>query len=275
MSVHDFGTVVLRENCGALEVDLPKGDERTKQVIRSFKATWMPNAFRWSVDPTRTRTTIAAVVEAVRKSLVEGAPEAWNKALPTLRTATVTTNRFSLVVAEGGVRFRLAPGHRHEYLMRDLKDKLAFEDRQTWKVPAAHCLDKRIRQVLADILKDDREALSKMVDYMQGYALVGTLDLLADEGARVGLSPGSTVFANKSFVRKADASVPKEDVPEYPMLVREATPGGEGTAARLAFVTGEAAWTALRRRHGVPESERAPAMDARHVSGKWVRKRVA
>ncbi len=278
MAHHDFGTVLIHEASGSLDVDFLRNDAPMRDLMRQFKARFDPNTSKWRIEPERTRATAASVVDAVRSALVKVAPAAWNKALPTLREgAVVTTRRFMLVIAEGGVRVRLAPGHRHEYLLRELKDTKAFQTfqaRQEWRIPSTHCINKEIREVLADMLKDDREALSKMIDYMAGYMLVGGLDMLEGEADSLGLKERGTVFANPSFVRKADASVGKENLVEYPFTVNALTQGAEGIEARLAFLTGEAGWTALRGRYAQPEERRGPALDTKHLSGTWVRKRA-
>ena len=277
MPHHDFGTVLMFETAGRLEVDMLKGDAAAQSVTGRFRGRFNRDTKRTTVDPAAARTTTAKVVEAMRAALAEAAPPAWNKALPKLRKAAVTTGRYLLVVAEGGVRLRLRPGHRHEYLLRSLKDAKAFqtfEARNEWRIHARHCVDRTVMQMLVDMQADDREDLSLMVDYMAGYALVGTLDLVDGEAARLGLAEGATVFANPSFVRKADPRIPRERLPEYPFRVVSLAPAaGGGTAARLAFATGEAGWMALRERYSQPAETRVPTLDIGNVSGTWERRR--
>jgi len=274
LATHDYGTVRLFEANGIVEAYFPKSDLVTRAVVKSLRGFFDGSRRAWRVTPRIARKETGDIVVAIREALEKDAPEAWMKALPTLGRICATTRRFHIKLAEGGMRLELPPGHKHEWTLKN-KVEGADKDGPTWLVPARHCADSLVKGVITDVIRDDRKVLSDAVDYLDGFAFEGGLDLTPGEAGAIGLIPGNVVFADPSFIRAADPDLGQEPVHEYALAVRsyKEDPEGERTTVRLAVVTGQDGWAALRARFSSPQGVRSPSLDVRHVKGKWARKR--
>ena len=282
MAVHDFGTVRAFETNGLLELSFQRGDAATMAVAKSFRGRWDPNRKVWRIDPKSTNVTIEAIVDAIRAAILETAPEPWRKALPGLVRASTVTRRFGLMMGAGGTRLRVPNGHNLEYALKKIQG--AVKEGQEWIIPATFCADQDVKKVINDLRREDKTALGKMIDFMDGFGLAGKLNLVEGEAEAIGIAKGEAIYALPSFVRKADASIEPESLIEYPMRVVSAKPCDVGLEVLLAFVTGVDAWQSLTTRYGIPSEARSPALDSRHVwlqkaaeglpSEKWSRKRV-
>lgn len=268
MALHDFGTVRAFETDEVVEVSFPRSDQATKALLKSLKGRWDPNRRAWIVVPRFARCDLADIAPRIEAALLESAPPAWRTAVQTLSKIRAVTLRYAISVGAGGVRLELPRGHRHEYLLR--KHEGVERDGNSWLIPSVFCADDSIKKALRDAIQDDRAALSKAIDYLEGFSLSGELDLAQGEEAGLGLVPGSVCFADPSFVKKADPSLPSEPVRFYPLEVVSFARDGFEARTKLNFVCGDRGWAALRKRLG----EDAPSpLDVRHVKGEWVRKR--
>jgi hypothetical protein len=276
MASRDFGTVRIHDVDGVMEVSIPFVDKTTRAALKEFRPEFDKGRRTWKVVLAKTGATSEQVVAAVEDVMMRHAPEEWLKAVAKLAVVSTTTQRYNFVAGLGGVRLRVAPGHKHEYSLRDLKSDGV--DREgyggDWIIPAVFCLDKKILGILKDILTDDRAALASMIDYMEGFTLTGTLGLIDDERREIGVEAGGMVYAVPAFVRKADPTLKKENLIEHPFKVVSVAPAEDGLSVVLAFATGAAAWNGLRLRYGKPAAERSRPLDMRHAVGKWVRRRV-
>ncbi len=274
LATHDYGTVRLFEDGDIVEAYFPKADLVTRGVVKSMRGYFDGNRKAWRVNPRNARRATGDIVVAIREALERAAPEPWMKALPVLAKIAATTRRFDIKLGEGGMRVELPPGHKHEWTLKN-KVEGASKDGPTWLVPAQNCADKTVKGIINDVILDDRKVLADAVDYLGGFAFQGDLDLEDGEEGLIGLIPGTVVFADRSFLLKADPDLTAEPLHEYALLVRSFArdAAGERATARLAVLSGPDGWTALRTRFATSRSIRSRSLDVRHVKGKWVRKR--
>lgn len=269
--MHDLGTVRIFEVGGVLEVYFGRGDTHTRDLVKSLKGRFDGSRKSWRIDPKYARRSTEEIVEHMTEELLAQAPGPWRNALPTLRSLAPTTRRFAISFGAGGVRLEFPSGHKHEYTLK--KTSVRVEpDGRSWLVPAASCADPAIKAVIKDAIADDQTALARHLDYLENFVISGDLSLVEGERESLGLTPGGIAFADPSFVRKVDPGIPPEPLHEYPLRVLSLEPSGDVVKARLGFVVGTDAWNALRARLN-PTRPRAPALDMRHVSGKWSRRR--
>ena len=178
----------------------------------------------------------------------------------------------TLKLGEGGMRVELPQGHLHEYTLKE-EVSGAYRDGAAWLLPAAICANKTVKGVILDVVEDDRKLLADAIDYLDGFVFSGDLDLVPEEVGEIGLVPGATVFADPSFIRKADPNIGPEPLHEYPLRVLGYQYGDEGCSARLEVLAGEDGWKALGARYGRAQSTRTKPLDVTHVAGKWTRRR--
>jgi hypothetical protein len=273
---HDFGTVRLFEVGDIVEAYFPKDDTVTRGVVKGMRGFFDANRRAWRVTPKNARMETGEIITAFRTALEKAAPEKWMLALPKLLSIAVTTKRYTLKLGEGGMRVELPPGHQHEYTLKhDISG--AFKDGPVWLVPASICANKTVKGVIIDVVEDDRRALSDALDYLEGFVFSGQLDIVHDEIGDIGLIPRSVVFADPSFIRKADANIGPEPLHEYPLEVlafgrAQDQPDGP-YQGRFRVLTGDEAHFALRTRFAKPVSVRTKPLDNCHVAGKWSRRR--
>lgn len=270
--LHDLGTVRIFEIGGQLEVFFAKGDSLSMAVTKQLQGRWDPNRRAWRIDPRWARSDIRSIIAHFRTQHLEASPEKWRSRVSVLSQIVSTTKKFGIYIGEAGTRLELPRGHKHEWTLKS-NVKGAILDGQMWLLPSGICPDIEARQVINDVIKDDRTALTTCLDYMGGFTLTGELNLAEGEELQIGLEIGNTVFADPSFVRKADAGIPAEPMKLYPMRVVDVGPSPSGgSTGKFAFITGDEAYQALRQRLN-PHEAKGMVLDVRHVTGKWVRKR--
>lgn len=276
-SFHDLGTVRIYDAGEGLDVFSPRFDVKTRETLRSLKAFFDPTRKSWRVMPRYTRTTKDAVIEKISASLAADAPEAWPEKAAEFRKIRATTRRFLLSIAVGGMRIELPRGHRHEWTLNTMaKEKAIEKDGVSWLVPARECQSNRMMTIIRDIVEDDKKALEQAVGYLDGFVMKGPLVLSDDEISDFGLDlgDGAIIFAEPSFVRAADQSIPNEPIDGYPMRMSEFKRTEDACTIRLAFVCGVDAWKLVRRRQaGMPDASFKP-LGARQCGPGWSRRRA-
>jgi hypothetical protein len=270
---HDFGTVQLFVVGDNVVAYFPKGDAASRGLVRGMRGTFDGARMAWRVDPKNARMDTGQIVASFRRALVEAAPEKWLMALPRLSTLAATTRRFTMKLGEGGMRLQLPQGHAHEYTLKE-EVAGAFLDGRVWLLPAAICANKTVKGIILDVVEDDRRALSDAIDYLEGFVFSGELVLVPEEAGEIGLIPGATVFADPSFIRKADANIGLEPLHEYPLRVLEVREGESSHHAKLEVLTGEEGWRALGARYGKGLAVRSKPLDVTHLYGRWSRRRA-
>jgi len=273
---HDFGTVRVYDSGEELVVSFGKSDTTTREILRGLKSYFDGGRRAWRVVPRYSRTTKEGAVEAIRNGLTKAAPEGWTEHADRFSKLKTTTRQFGLAIGIGGVRFDLPRGYKHEWTLNDLvKEKIADKEGVCWTVSAAHCNDPRVNRILQDIVVDDQKALDKAIGYLDGFAMKGPLTLAEEEVAGFGLSvpAGTIIYAEPSFVRAADPSIPVEPIDIYPLRLLSFAASDEGWMAKLSFVVGSDAFKAIRRRNFGDDSGMPKALSARQCAGRWTRRR--
>lgn len=271
-ATHDFGTVRLYESSGIVMASFPFGDMVTRNVVKGFKARLDKPRKAWRIDPHYAKCETSEIVAAVRSALVEAAPQVWRDALPALGGLVTTTRNYEMKAAEGGIRLSLPPGHVHDWTLKNAV-KGPEKDGNSWLIPAIYCDDGPIKNVIRDVIRDDMKALATAIDYLGGFTFSGKLDLTDGEAEAIGLAVGQRVFANPSFLRKADPIIGPEPVTEYVLQVASLEAVDDKVAASLKVVHGQDAWKALRARYAKAVEARSMPLDMRHLWGKWVKRR--
>lgn len=271
MPVHDFATVRVYDMGDTLEIYFPKGDEATKGAVKAHRGHWDGSRYCWRIDSDRTNKPFPEVIEAIRQAILASAPDGWRSSVEQMAAICSVTRDFAVRFAEGGVRLDLPRGHKHHWTLKE--GGLAIKDKDSWLIPSGMFTDATLQKVIKEVVKDDQVALSKALDYLEGFQLVGELDLAEGEVEQVGIATGRIIPVDPSFVRKADTSIAAEPLTIYPMKVLAFSKGEQFHPARLAFVTGEEAYYFSRKALD-PRQEMPPSLDMRHVAGKWVRRRV-
>jgi hypothetical protein len=273
-SFHDHGTVRIYETADGFEVFSPRFDLATREVLRSLKAYFDGARRSWRVVPRYTRSKPEDVLIRLQKGLEDAAPEGWLAKVAAMSKMRTTTRRFSLSIGLGGIRVEVPPGHKHEWTLKNLdKQKMAERDGVSYLVPAAYCTNAAVVDVLKTIAEDDRSALATAVDYLEEFTLRGELSLAPEEVEMFGLNQAanSIVFAEPSFVRAADGSIPSEPIDAYPLRLLMFKPAEGGGEAKFAFITGIDAWKIIRQRNAGDMPGKALA--SRQCKGHWARRR--
>lgn len=275
MSQYDLGTTRMYESEGYLEVFCRRGDEAMRVAVKSYRPRWDPVRKSWKInlDPRWNKFTVGEIVEALKEAALSAAPEGWRGALPKLQQITSVTRWYKLRIGEGGVRIGLPRGHRFEYTFKKIDG--VEKDGETWTFPASICNSPRVTEVIKDVVKDDRDFLFKLVDYLDGFVMSGDLNLAEGDVEALGLKVGALVAADPSFVRRIYPDIANEPVSYYVFRLLSLEPNGDFFAAKLAFVTGDDCYKHLRRRLAPGLPELSLPLDMRHAEGKWVRRRAA
>ena len=272
-ATYDFGTVRLYESSGVIEASFPFGDTVTRDVVKSFRARFDKPRKAWRIDPHYAKRETGEIVHAIRSALIESAPQPWKDSLPALGGLVTTTRNFEMKAGEGGIRIVLPAGHVHEWTLKNAV-KGPEKEGNSWLIRAVYCDDGPIKNVIRDVIRDDMKALAAAIDYLGGFSLSGSLDLTESEVLALGLVKGAKVFANPSFMRKADPIIGPEPVTEYVLEVLSTSQADDKVAVTLKVVHGADAWKALRARYAKPLDARTMPLDVRHLWGKWVRRRI-
>jgi len=271
MPVHDFATVRVYDMGDSLEIFFPKGDLATKDAVKSYRGRWDGQRFCWRIDAARSGKPLSEIIEGIRQAILAKAPDGWAASVEKMAAVCNVTRQFGVRFAEGGVRLELPRGHKHNWTLKE--DSLATQDKDSWLIPASLFVDPKMQALVKDIVRDDQAALSKALDYLEGFQVCGDMDLAEGEMQSIGIEVGKIIAADTSFVRKVDAGMEAEPLTLYPLRVLAIEAKEQFHFARLAFVTGEEAYYYLRKVLD-PRKDLPPCLDMRHATGKWVRRRT-
>ncbi len=272
----DLGTVRIYDAGEGLDVFFPRFDTKTRETMRSLKAFFDPTRKSWRVMPRYTRTTKEAVISKIGASLAADAPEAWPEKAVEFSRIKATTRRFLLSIAVGGMRIELPRGHRHEWTLDAMaKEKTIEKDGVSWLIPARQCQSQKVMTIIRDIVEDDRKALEQAFGYLDGFVMKGPLNLADEEISEFGLDQGdgSVIFAEPSFIKKADNSIPSEPVDAYPMRVFDFKRSETECSVKLVFICGVDAWKLVRRRQAGLADSSFRAIGSRQCGVGWSRRR--
>ena len=272
MLKYDFGTVRLYDAGEVIEAFFGRNDLVARNAVKNLKARFDGSRKSWKINPKFARKNQDEIAESIKRDLLADAPQKWTEIYEKMMVTTSTTKKFGIYCGAGGIRLVFPPGYRHDHTLKKLPG-LAERDGFNWLIPAKSLTDKRINQVFKDTINDDKLEFIKCMEFLEGFQLKGTLSLIENEKQEIGLEVGKVVFVEPSFVRKVDAHLGNDPLIVYPVKVRSASETDEGLSVKLNFIAGEEAWK-MTSRFLNPTKTAMHALDTRHLTEEWVRRRA-
>jgi hypothetical protein len=283
MRKHDFGTCQVYVDNDLIDVYFAKAHDEIKNLVKSrWRARWEGERFCYRIKLREVRDSGAEIVAAIEAALFAAAPSKWQEMVGRLGSMVCASKRYEIKIGAGGLRVMLPGGHSLHYHISKLLGEKQRSD--TWELPAKAIKGSDMRYILEKAVKEDLKVFTEEVEPYEGRTITGTALLEPRLADAYGITKGSIIFANYSFLRTADPQVVnpeivRRQVRAWPFIVNsrddkpEASytdlPPGVGITLQLRYPPAQVGYNAVRSYIALEEKDRPPALDDPHAQFKW------
>lgn len=266
----DYATVRIFASPETADIFFGRGDAATKAAVKSLGARFLADKRCWRVTFKFARKTAEDVALAVETALQDAAPQSWRERVGSVQRDLCLSRRYGLRVAIGGLRVTVPSDHPFAYYLRKLDG--AEQDQQSFIVHARNAISRDMSKHIKRLLDDDLSVVQRVFEPLEGRKLTGLFMGGRDELVRLGVVPGSTIYADSSFLSIVDETVLSPDVVVWPLTIVDCAPSGDAHVVRAVYMPTVEAVTALKRRHLRSEEDRAPLLTKINAAEKWSRR---
>lgn len=266
----DYATVRIFASPESADIFFGRGDSATKAAVKGLGARFLADKRCWRVTFKFARKTAEDVASAVETALMEAAPQNWRDRVGSVQRELCLSRRYGLRVAIGGLRVTVPSDHPFAYYLRKLDG--AEQDQQSFIVHARSAISRDMSKQIKRLLDDDLGVVERVFEPLEGRKLTGLFMGGRDELVRLGVVPGSVVYADSSFLSIVDETVLSPDVVVWPMMIADCAPSGDAHVVRAVYLSSEEAVNALKRRHLRSDEDRLPLLTKVNAVEKWSRR---
>lgn len=270
MVPRDYATVRIFASPETADIFFGRGDAATKAAVKGLGGRFMADKRCWRVTFKFARKTAEDVAATVETALAEAAPETWRDRIGAVQRELCLSRRYGLRVAIGGLRVTVPSDHPFAYYLRKLDG--AEQDQQAFIVHARSAISPEMSKHIKRLMDDDVALVHRVFEPLEGRKLTGLFMGGRDELVRLGVVPGSTVYADTSFLAVVDETVLSPDVGVWPLTVVDCAPAGDAHIVRVHYLSAGEAVDALKRRQMRAEAERLPLLTKTNAAEKWSRR---
>lgn len=270
MVPRDYATVRIFASPETADIFFGRGDAATKAAVKGMGARFLPDKRCWRITFKFAKKTAEDVASAVEAALVEAAPQSWRDRVGSVQRDLCLSRRYGLRVAIGGLRVTVPSDHPFAYYLRKLDG--AEQDQQSFIVHARNAISRDMSKQIKRLMDDDLAVVQRVFEPLEGRKLTGLFMGGRDELVRLGVVPGSTVYADSSFLSVVDETVLSPDVVIWPLTIADCAPSGDAHVVRAVYLPTDEAVNALKLRHLRSEEDRPPLLTKVNAVEKWSRR---
>ncbi len=273
MTIFEYGTLQAFATDVGLDIFFPYNPEIVELLKRrniGINARWDQARRCWQATPERANVkTVEEVGAKIEQALLSQAPEVWAQTVAGLRRVPTVSGRFELAAGAGGLRLRVPIGHPCERGIKKIPGARLHEGK--WYLCPQSVLENAsdLKIILGAILGEDKRMFVDQVGFLEPRRIAGPLSIpeiellaLADENR--------ILFADSSFIAKADANMAKLNVPVFPFALVSFKADANGFLfASLDYLMPDVAFRRLQERE--LREQKMGLMHEAMVPGSWSR----
>lgn len=214
--IRDYGRITAVVGQSSIEFSFPY-DAGIVSIMKEMRARWQPQRKCWVLDTMeKDESERQLLLESLGKRLLASAPEKWAERLDNIRQLCCVTRKYELVIAEGGIRLSVPPGHILEYRLKEVEG--VQRQRQKFFLTPAVAMKKEMTEAIRRVVSEDRDIYNDWMEPSVGRTLQGNIRAQTFRKDMVNREK-RLIYASRAFLKVVDSAFGDAPLSVFPFTI--------------------------------------------------------